>query len=392
MLSTATYTRRLVIVVSALVLAGLVLWLSLTLLERGLGRGYEADFVQNTWLGGHLVLSGDSPYDPAAWQAAKDAFLPRPDVFPYYIYPIWVPILAAPFALLSPLQALAAWTTLNLLFLLLSLKLVYRLAQRRLPAMEAIVLLLLSLLFVPTWHLLLEGQINMLLLLILLASMAGMQARSFWLNGALLSLALAKPQSSWLLVGAILWWLLVRRCWSEIIGFVGGSLLLWLGPLILYPDWWSRWLAITRVQSVYLMEITPSVWGLAFQWVPGHARAVALGVSLVVLGITAWWWFRRVSMPGTELWETAPLSIVGLVISLYGLLYEQVLLLFPFWLCWQWANTRAWRWLLIGWSILLPLGALALLAANPPHGLIFAIALPLTLLPIYFYLKPDRPE
>lgn len=381
--------KQLQTTLTVLGVAGLLLGLNLWLMGRGIGRLYEADFIQNTWLGGHVVLSGGNPYNAQTWQAAKDAFLPRPDIFPYFIYPIWVAILAAPFGLLPPLSALAMWTTLNLFLVYASLRLVYRLLRRRPAKADVAILLILALLFIPTLHLLLEGQYNLLLLYLVLTSVNRMRTRPAWISGLLLAFTLSKPQSFWLLVGALLWWALIRRRWPEILGFVGASAVLWLGPLLVYPNWWAEWLAITREQGLRLIEITPSFWGLAWQLRPDVATSLAFGLSLAAVAGAAWWWFRRAGQASTPPWEIAPLIMIGLLVSFYGLLYEQVSLLFPFWLCWQWAGRPFWRWVLVGWVWLLPLGEVALLALNPPYNQVFAIAQPLTLLPLYFYLRAN---
>jgi hypothetical protein len=372
--------------------SSLLMGLNLWLVGQGFGRLYEADFVQNTWLGGHLVLTGQNPYDPAAWQSAKDTLLPRPDIFPYYIYPIWVAILAVPFGLLPPLSALAVWTTLNVLLIYANLRLVYHLLQRKLSNVEGVILMTLVLFFIPTIHLLLEGQYNLLLLFLILLSLVGMQSRPSWINGLLLAFALSKPQSFWLPVGALLWWALVRRRWSELLGFLACSAALWIGPLLVYPNWWTEWLDITREQSIRLLEITPSFWGLARQLTPSVATPLALGLSLVTIFGAGLWWFRRVGESSTYPWEVAPLFMIGLLVSFYGLLYEQVGLVFPFWLCWQWTRRSLWRWVMVTWAWLLPLGEVALLALDPPYNQVFAIVQPLTLLPLYFYLRYKQAE
>lgn len=370
------------------VLFGFVFVLNLLLMRQGFGRQYEADFVQNTWLGGRLILDGQNPYDPTNWQTVKDTYLPRSDIFPHYIYPIWVAILATPFGFLSPFHALALWTTINIFLVYACLRLVYALTPNLLSKMDTIVLMILSLLFVPTLHLLLEGQYNMVLFFVILFSILKMQTKTSWLSGILLSLTMGKPQTSWLLVGAIFLWCITRKRWRELAGFLTASLVLWFGPLFIYPDWCVEWLTITREQSVRLVNITPSLWGVMRNWLPDD-NFLSSTLTLSILLASAFWWFRKTKLPDTKLWEIAPLAMIGLITSFYGLLYEQVFLLFPFWLCWQWANSRLWRWVLVGWIFLLPIGLLSLLALNPPFNLVYAILQPVLLLPIYFFLKPQ---
>jgi hypothetical protein len=368
----------------------LVLLLNLLVMHRGFGRLYEADFIQNTWLGGHLITEGHTPYDPIAWQEAKDAYFPRPDIFPAYIYPIWVAIIVSPLGYLHPLHALAFWTTLNLFLVYACLRIVYRLINKPLLKTEIVILMTLSLFSIPTIDLLLSGQYNVLLLFIFLSSMIRIQSRPDWISGMLLSLTLCKPQSSGLLLIAIFLWLIRRKRWQEIAGFVIGSSLLWVLPIIFYPNWWNDWYTIVQWQSTRLVDMTPSLWGLTHQLFESSI-AYPISVSLVVIVLigTALWWFRQGSKPSTQIWEVAPITMISLLVSFYGLVYEQVFLLLPFWLCWQWAKSAFWRYILICWILAIPLVTFLLFVfvIPPPYGLVYSIIQPLSLLPIYFYLK-----
>ena len=377
----ASFRRAAIIVLAVWVAFLLLLALNLWLVSRGFGRLYEADFIQNGWLGGYLVAHGQDPYNATAWQAAKETFLPRPELFPRFLYPIWVAALCGILGLLPPLTALAAWTSVNILLLYASLRLCFTIANRRVRWLESGTLLVLALLFLPVLHGLLEGQYTILVLFLLLATVALMQRGSSYLNGIPLAVALLKPQSSALLVVALLWWAASHRRWRDLAGFGAVSAVLWLGPLALYPNWPSEWAEAARWQGVYLVKITPSVWGLAYQVAPGIAFPVALVASGLVLWVTASWWVRRAPQAAPS--EVAPLSAVNLLVSFYGLPYEQVSLLFPFWTCWLGARALTWRLGLVAWIGLLPLCLAALLALNPPWNLVFAIVQPISIIAIY---------
>jgi hypothetical protein len=183
-----------------------------------------------------------------------------------------------------------------------------------------------------------------------------------------------------LLVLALLWWIVSHRRWRDLAGFGATSAVLWLGPLVRYPNWLTEWIEVVRWQGGYLVKTTPSVWGLAYQFVPGMAFAVALIASGIVLLVAAFWWGRRAPQAAPS--EIAPLSAVSLLVSFYGLPYEQVSLLFPFWTCWLGARTLTWRLVLVAWIGLLPLCLAALLALNPPWNLVFAIVQPISIIAI----------
>ncbi len=363
-----------------LIIVGAILAIGVSLIYVDFGRQHEADFVQNVWLGGRLVLDEEDPYDPQAWQAVKYTYLPRQDIFPRYIYPVWVAILAVPLAVLPPLGAFRLWTIINLALIPVALHLTSRLITYRLRFAEQLLLVMMSLAFAPLWHNLLEGQFSLLLVSLILVSLVNMQDGPPWLSGLCLAIAMMKPQVSWLVVAALLWWAFVHQRWYMLSAFAVTSVVLWLGPLSLYPDWLANWLATSQWQGVRLIEVTPSVWGFFHLIAPNSASLLSPTVSALIVCFSALWWIRRARHVAP--WKVAPLTMVCLLVSPYGLLYEQTALLFPFWLQWE-QSDRLWRWILLAWAVALPLVLLLLLALNPPWNLAFAIAQPLGLLLIY---------
>jgi len=242
----------------------------------------------------------------------------------------------------------------------------------------------LALIFPPVLHGLLEGQYIFLLLFLLIAAAALMQHRSSLLNGIPLAVALLKPHLTWLLIAALLWWALSRRRWQDVIGFAAASAVLWLGPLALFPNWLSEWTGVAQWQGGRLVEITPSLWGLAHQFVPVVALPLALTVSGAMLLVAVVWWLRHA--PQAAPFEVAPLAAVTLITAFYGMLDDQVLLLFPFWICWERALSVGRRFLLIAWILPLPLCLVTLLVLNPKWNQVYAIAQPITIIVIYVCL------
>ena len=296
-------------------------------------------------------------------------------------------IFAVPISLLAPLYALALWNTLNIYIIYLNITIVSRLVAAPKTRKETSIQMVLALLFIPTLHLLFEGQYNLVMLSLFLGSMLYAEARPNWLSGVLLAFTLGKPQTSWLLACALLLWLFWRKRWQPILGFWGCSVILWVGPLLYFPTWWRDWMEIALGQSVKMTHVTPSIWGVLAQLLPpSTANQWSLGLSLVVLIGLGVWWVRKVALPQTEIWETALITMVSISISIYGLWYEQVFLLFPFWLCWHWANAR-WRLILICWILIIPVSNLLWVLVSSPNNLVWAVLQPLSLVPIYIHLK-----
>jgi hypothetical protein len=153
------------------------------------------------------------------------------------------------------------------------------------------------------------------------------------LVGVALAVLFTKPQAVGLAVLLVGLWAISRRRFAIPLAAVVSALLLFLLPLIAYPNSLVSWWGIAAGgQAASQMEVSASVWGLSYTllngvlpWVP---VALALSIAGLVLLVPHWWWdFTDRSSP-------VPLSLpltlcVNSVISPYMLQYEHLLLLLP---------------------------------------------------------------
>ncbi len=349
------------------------LWLALSLEPTTNGQ----DFLENGWLPARLILAGDNPYQPnqaTVHQLADRYTLATSDPITqqqfnsgrdyHAIYPYWALLAAVPFATLDFPLALRLWTLLNGLLLLLGGYLAFRAAGRSFapaPTWQThLPLLLLSgglalyllagvayFVYRPAIANLYIGQHSIIIFALLalvyylshpVGQAAGQASREV-LAGIALALATFKPQLTGLVVLlALLVWLR-RRSWRPILSFVLTGLLLNLAPLLLAPTSLADWLKVSfsgQQQATRMAPVATSWWGMSYN-LTGGGWLLAGGLSLLTLALLArpWW----VAINSGLLANALPLTvIVGLLISPYTLVYDQVVLLLPF----------AWLWLAAG--------------------------------------------
>lgn len=155
---------------------------------------------------------------------------PDPTLRPAFIYPPAFAILIAPLAMLPVWLGAALWLIACQAALLASLAIVIR-AER--PSWSATVgILCLTLTFYPLWVDIIQGQANLLILLLVTGGIVGMvRARPGW--AAAIGIAAALKLTPSLLLG----WLLVERRFREVAWLMGGfTLVTAIGALIRPED------------------------------------------------------------------------------------------------------------------------------------------------------------
>lgn len=332
----------------------IALWL---MLQWGATTPVNNDFVQNVWLPSRLVLDGANPYHPARRQvdSALGMYSPsfatfnsgKPNYF--FIYPMWVALMLAPFGVMPLVTATAVWRAASLLLFVWGVGAVLRapnpMFRLKEPAVSAAIgiTVLLALLFRESFVTFFLGQFS-IIEFGLLAAIWGWLASSGRLGGrrqvwgdALAGLALAvlvtKPQATGLAVLLLVLWAISHRRWAVPFGAVASSLLLLVVPMLLYPssvgDWFS---VVLRGQATSQATVSASVWGLSYQWLGASSPWAVVAAILSLLGVAflmpAWW--RDLRDKTSPVPVSLPLTLcMTSVISPYLLGYEQVLLLIP---------------------------------------------------------------
>ena len=327
--------RWLLVALAGVGLFVLVAWLHYLLMTQP--NNYANRDFMSLWTGARAVLRGLNPYDPAVWTPLRAEYgsewMPD-DTAPF---PLWAFLLMIPFALLPLPQAAAAWLTFQELLLLLNIVLLARYAGFRRPGFNELVI------YVPTAFISLAtvlvvhtGQITYLLLAIPVTYLVLRRRGNDFAAGFLLPLLALKPNPFILFVPLVGLWLLWQRRWRTVAGAAaGGLLLLAVGELVL-PGWLPQWMAVRSKTEV--VSITPTVWGLAAELLPGWWLPLGMVFVIAVTALTGWYIFSHRDLDDATVMSLA--MAASLLITPYTWAYEQALLFLP----WMWLVVRAQNW------------------------------------------------
>jgi hypothetical protein len=201
------------------------------------------DFLAR-WMGArYWIQKGISPYDNQVSQATQMAIYghladpKKGEDLGHFVYPFTAMIFFAPFGLLEYLPARAVWMTgleVSLFFLAVTS---IRLANWSLRAYKALPLIAFSVLWYPGMRALLVGQFGVIEDLLLALALLAIQKKNDFIAGLLLSLAISKPQMSYLvIIFCILWAISVGR--REILGgFFATTALMLAVSFLFIPNW-----------------------------------------------------------------------------------------------------------------------------------------------------------
>jgi hypothetical protein len=305
-----------VFVVPAIVLA--ILWLPLAVA----GLGPTADFMQ-FYSAGKIVLQGNAPQ---LYQLARDS-----EVLRQFTHPPFEALLYAPFAALPYDWAFRLWTY----FSLVCLGGVFFLLRPRGPAFELPErLLLLAASFFPVFAAILQGQDSLLALLAVTGVFAALENGRKLTAGALLGLALIKPQLA--LPLAIL---LLRRGGGRLAaGFcvAGGALaaisILVFGPRVLveFPATLLHMNQNGNASAFHLIpEAMINLRGGAALLLAGVLRpAVLAGIVAGLSALLFGWTLARSAGAPPERWSTLIL-LVTLLVSFHLLIHDLSVIVLP---------------------------------------------------------------
>ena len=225
------------------------------------------------------LATGRNPYD---WHVLRQI---TPDIpSPGYVYPLWGLLLVLPLAWMPLHVAAGIWLMLNLVWLGLALGLLLRMCGLPLRGYWLIGLFALTCLSIPGLFVLIQGQISLLLLASTVAALWATRAGRGRLAGALIVVALVKPQLTWmplLVVLAIAW----RRGIGRRTLMSAGAVLASLAALsfALRPDWVAGWLAALRADAG-AGGGGPHTYGANMGTIPALAAhlPLLLGIALLV--------------------------------------------------------------------------------------------------------------
>lgn len=285
------------------------------------------DFVQY-WAGARAFLDGQNPYDPAVMLAIQQGLVGSAIEVVRIWNPPWALSIFLPlgYFTFSTAASLMAAITISVVVLTVDR---FKLASSRLFSLVN----LLPLLFVLTLPALKEtlswGQSSAIVLLGLLGFMhfkreAGqgtVAANRMFMVGLLLALTCIKPHLLFLLYIALVIESFRERNWRLVCGFIFGTALLNVLPVLLNPSIFTWYMQAWSEPPLYWQ--TPTVGSFLQGLFPQHAFLMRILPSLLAgAGVLIYW--RKISTSMDCLLWLVPLS---LVCSPYGWGYDQLVLL-----------------------------------------------------------------
>jgi len=315
---------------------GISFWQERARIQAGYG-----DFSA-LYTGGLLVRRGEGRllYDRAAQWRVQQEFASRVDIrqgpMPF-VRPPFEALIFLPLAYFSYPAAIAIWSILKVVFLWLTTQILPRPKPftRSYPSWLEVAL---CLGLFPVFLDLLEGQDDILLLLICAAALNRLQGRKDVAAGVILALGLFKFH---LVVPiAIMLWLAGRA--RILAGFLPGAaarvavscVISGASVRSVYPAYLLRLNRGTGAGFVTAQSM-PNLRGLLTAFLgrapyPGPIHWLLLPVALAAIGLTAWLWRSRVSLgsPGLALGYCLTL-LVAILTSYYVYSYDMTLLIIP---------------------------------------------------------------
>ncbi|HEY9151648.1 MAG TPA: glycosyltransferase family 87 protein [Anaerolineales bacterium] len=278
------------------------------------------------WLSGHMMWTGQNPYDQTQWLASHYAFgatwIPN-KIFPY---PLPLAFFMVPIGWLSLGQAYIVWQIVSQIIIALT---VYWLLNHWREDAQRILflpLMIFLLFFGPVYLTLQIGSVGPLAVaVIVLAILLLERNQSFW-AGAILSLTLLKPPQGLTILILIGIWFLARRAWKAIIGVgIGGIFLLIIG-MLRDPLWVIKMRGASAVVLDRTLGVDSNIYSFAYlacnknetcMWIGG-----TLGAILIVALGGYYLWRNRDRL---NAWEAFNIIIpLGFISTIYLWSYDQL--------------------------------------------------------------------
>jgi Glycosyltransferase family 87 len=246
------------------------------------------DFLAR-WNGArYWLVQGISPYDE---QVSRDTQLKiyghiaepsKGEDKNHFVYPLPSMLFFGLFGLLDYPLARALWMT-TLELSLIGLAIVgLRLADWKVPLWKAVILLLFSMLWYHALRTIIIGQFAAINALLIALSLLLIKQKQNFVAGLVLSLSIAKPQMSFLIIPYILFWALSVKRWELWWGILSGIVIQMGVSLALMPDWPAQMLRQVLDYPSYTNIGSPL--SIIANAMPGIGRQVNIFLHVIFLG------------------------------------------------------------------------------------------------------------
>ncbi|MGA7194238.1 MAG: glycosyltransferase family 87 protein [Anaerolineales bacterium] len=283
------------------------------------------------WLSGHMMWTGQNPYNSIQWLAGHDAFGAtwKPNqIFPY---PLPLAFFMAPLGLLSVGQAYVTWQILSQIILALTVWWLLNHWQGQAQQLLFLPLMIFLLFFGPVYLTLQIGSVGPLALAAILLAILLLERDQSLLAGIILSLTILKPpQGLTILILAGIWFL-ARRNWKAIIGVAVGGIILLIAGMLRDPLWVIKFRGASGIILDRTLGIDSNIYSYAYlacnQNVPCMWIAGTLG-SVLILALGAYYLWRN--RDRFSAWEAFNIIIpLGFISTIYLWSYDQLPYVIP---------------------------------------------------------------
>lgn len=345
----------------------LVTWASFT------SRYPGANDFYSRWAGARAWWTqGLSPYSEEASAQIEIGIygrraLPDEDPGPF-AYPFYTVFMIAPLVFLPYAWAEAVWLSLLELGLVGSVVGAMALAEWRPPPVLLAITAVWAILFYHSARAILLGQFAVVVLVLIVAALLALRARRDAMAGVLLALSMVKPQMVFLLAPMMLFWVVARRRWRLVRGFVGAMVVLCGASFIAQPGWLGDFVTQMMRYPSYTAIGSP-VWVITRHFIPalGAPGEVTLSLALLAWALVTWGRLWRGDSWPVFLWTVGFTLVVTNLIALRTATTNYVVLFIPLVQVLAAMQTR-WKrsgtWAVIGVEAVLLVGLWALFLAT----------------------------
>ena len=283
------------------------------------------DDFATIWAGPRAFLLGLDMYDPATWRetAVRIGTAHTPDNA-VYVYPPWVTIALAPFALLSSSTASVVWTALGMASAVVAMRALLRAYMPDVDWAHGVIgfLLMIS---APAAVTFLTGQWTFFFVAALAALALFLRAKRPIAAGLLAAIMLVKPP---LFVFTALG-LAVRALWPRgdtrrgrrfVLASIGAGVAAVAVSWLILPSWWPAWLQHVAAVQVTIEPVTIQTLFFQIFGTPGGWLAAPVLLAMVFAALQF--------DPRSDGWPPVWLALSSAGVA-YGNTYDLLLLLIP---------------------------------------------------------------
>ena len=320
---------KLSVMVFTVIVLGVIFYLKA--MQNYTHQDYANSNFFKIWLAGHMMWTGESPYNSTQWLAEHNAFGVTWQPNETFLYPLPLAFFIAPLGLLSIGQAYIVWQIVSQIIIALTVFWLLRHWKGQAQRLLFLPLMIFLLFFGPVYLSLQIGSVGPLALAaILIAIFLLEHDQPIW-AGMVLSLTLLKPPQGLTILILVGIWFLAHRDWKAIIGVTLGGIILLIAGMIRDPLWVIKFRGASALVLDQTLGFDSNVYSYAYlacnqnescMWIAG-----TLGVIFMVAVGGYYLWRNHDQFTA---WEAFNIIIpIGFVSTIYLWSYDQLPYVIP---------------------------------------------------------------